>query len=125
MNEEKAVLIRLLFTPPSDAKGDKSDTAVSRGKELGLVSNEIDVSKPASRIEAVSMIGRALGIKPSDDPLPFTDLSNYTIEERRMLAALYKAGLIQGTSDTTFTPDRVLSRAELAILVERVLRKYR
>jgi len=123
--EAVTVLLRVLGMPPEDAKGDVSESAIKTGSELGLVQENINIDQPMSRLEFVIVLAKALNIEPARDPLPFRDTDNLPLEVRQILAGLYKAGLIQGTSDVTFEPDRVLTRYELAILVERVLKNFK
>lgn len=53
----------------------------------------------------------------------FTDITNKSAEMQRAIRYLASKGIINGTSDTTFSPDGSISRAEIAALLVRALGK--
>ena len=125
MDEAVTILLRLLGMPPADAKGDSSASAVDRAVQLGWIAKDADVSESVSRLQYILILAQALGVQASDASMPFTDTGDMSVLEQRILAALYKAKLIEGTSDTTFTPNSLISRYELALIIERVLKTYK
>ena len=53
----------------------------------------------------------------------FTDISNKPEEMQKSIKSLCKAGIIKGSSDTTYSPDESISRAETAALLLRMTGK--
>ncbi len=53
----------------------------------------------------------------------FTDIANKSAEMQTAIRYLASKGIINGTSETTFTPDGSISRAEIAALIVRALGK--
>ena len=53
----------------------------------------------------------------------FTDISNKSDEMQKSIKSLSKAGIIKGSSDTTYSPDESISRAETAALLLRMTGK--
>ena len=52
---------------------------------------------------------------PVPENLPFTDTNNVAV------AQAYNYGIVNGTSDTTFTPDRLVTRQEMAKILVSTL----
>ncbi|SDE28925.1 SpoIID/LytB domain protein [Paenibacillus sp. UNCCL117] len=70
-----------------------------------------------SRAEFSAMLVRALGLKASGSAA-FADVPDdawYAGE----VAAAFRAGLVLGTSDTTFSPDAKLNREQMAVMLAR------
>lgn len=74
----------------------------------------------ASRLWATVLLAKAAGLEPSDAPVPFTDAHQIPRELLGYVAAALEAGLISGYEDGSFKPNRSLSRAEMAALIERL-----
>ena len=53
----------------------------------------------------------------------FTDIANKSAEMQNAIRYLASKGIINGTSETTFSPDGSISRAEIAALIVRALGK--
>jgi hypothetical protein len=53
----------------------------------------------------------------------FSDIQNKSLEMREAISVLATKGIISGTSETRFSPDASISRAEIAALVVRTLSK--
>jgi hypothetical protein len=51
----------------------------------------------------------------------FTDIKNSPIEVQNAIKALASKGIIKGTSETEFSPDSPITRAEIAALIVRIL----
>ncbi|MBQ8807767.1 MAG: S-layer homology domain-containing protein [Clostridia bacterium] len=83
-----------------------------------------DITREEFAVVAVKLYERITG-KEADysiENLPFTDCStkkSYT----RYVAAAYKLGVTNGTSDTTFSPEAIITREQLATMLYRVLLK--
>ncbi|MFC4812094.1 S8 family serine peptidase [Paenibacillus sp. GCM10023250] len=70
-----------------------------------------------TRAQFAAMLTRALGL-PNVDGKPFTDVASdkwYADE----VGAAYQAGLIQGTGKGMFNPEGLITRQDLAIMLER------
>lgn len=74
-----------------------------------------------TRAEATAMIMRFLGISPVvNSDMPFIDVTR-TDWFYGNVAALYEAGIVMGDSDTTFSPQRNVTREEITVMVVRAL----
>lgn len=79
---------------------------------------------PVTRAQFVKMLVLTLGLQPSAAPTPFTDLAPdawYTT----YVSSAVRAGIVDGTTATTFAPDAPLTREQMAVLVARALRLTR
>ncbi|MDF2631176.1 MAG: hypothetical protein K0R39_5007 [Symbiobacteriaceae bacterium] len=107
------------------SKTDSDDQAMTKAKEAGLVDPNASSDRDMTRAEVARLIAAALGIAPKTvtDPAdyPFADYAGTSPEDRAILAALYELGIFRGYEDKTFRPDNVLTRAEIAILIDRIL----
>jgi len=104
------------------SKTDDPATAAKKAQEAGIASSNVDTSKPLSRLETARMLAKALGIEPKvTTELPFKDAGSLSAEDRGILAALKDLGIFKGFPDGTFGVDGVLTTAQLAILVDRIL----
>ena len=56
-----------------------------------------------------------------DNPKDFADIKNKSAEMQSAIKLLASKGIINGTSDTAFSPDATISRAEVAALIIRML----
>jgi hypothetical protein len=77
-------------------------------------------SQMATRAQCAALLVRALGMPKSDAGHAFTDVSDSAWYAGDVAAAA-KAGIIKGTSAGMFSPDQGISRAELAVMISRVL----
>ncbi len=74
-----------------------------------------------TRAEAVTMVMRFLGIAPIVDyELPFIDVAR-SDWFYGYVAAAHKAGIVMGDSETTFSPNRNVTREEITVMVTRAL----
>ncbi|MDF2631177.1 MAG: hypothetical protein K0R39_5008 [Symbiobacteriaceae bacterium] len=110
------------------AKDDTDDEAMTKMKEAGLVDIHASIERDMSRVEFARLLGKALGVEPvaitNPADFPFADFDEATPEERGILKALYDLGIFKGylvDGVRTFRPGNILTRAELAILVDRIL----
>ena len=55
-----------------------------------------------------------------DDPI-FRDIDGLPIVNYRAVAALFEMGVVEGTSDTRFSPRRPVTRAQMALFITRML----
>jgi hypothetical protein len=108
------------------AKNDDPVTALYKMKSAGLVSDFTTGDTQMNRLDAARMLALALGVEPkvivNPANYPFKDFgalhNNYDLG---ILAALYDLGVFKGYEDGTFRPEDILTTAQLAILVDRVL----
>ena len=93
--------------------------AVENGVTDGTGSNTFSPDKACTRAEIVTFLWRAAG-KPAAKSRanPFTDVSSSAYYYDAVLWAV-EAGITQGTSATTFNPDKTCSRAEAVTFLYR------
>ncbi|QNK55922.1 S-layer homology domain-containing protein [Paenibacillus sp. PAMC21692] len=84
----------------------------------GVSEQSFAPSDQTTRAEFAALLVRALGLTSSGQTTGFGDVSanDWFAEE---VAAAYEAGLIRGTSDNEFAPDKPITREELATLLVR------
>lgn len=74
-----------------------------------------------TRAEATAMVMRFLGIAPAvNAEMPFLDVSRDDWFYANV-GALYQAGIVLGDSETTFSPQRQVTREEITVMVVRAL----
>lgn len=75
------------------------------------------------RLNACVAIAKALDLKPVKDfkRNPFKDLRLLDDEDFGYLLALYEKGYIKGYPDGNFNPNKLLSRAHIAAIIEKIL----
>ena len=74
---------------------------------------------PCTRAQAVTLLWRAAGCPaPSSYKMPFTDVKSGSYYETAVLWAI-ENGIAQGTSETTFEPDAVCTRAQIVCFLFR------
>ena len=59
------------------------------------------------------------GIAAADQEPVFSDISGHWAEEA--VTEMYTYGIVKGYEDGTYGPQRVLTRAEFAVMLDRVL----
>ncbi|WP_084543911.1 5'-nucleotidase C-terminal domain-containing protein [Paenisporosarcina indica] len=88
------------------------DYLTAQGIAQGYNDSTFGVSDSIKRGDAAKMIATAVGLNSSTAPKsPFKDL-NSRVEGA--VNALYAAGIINGKTKTTFAPDELITRAEMA-----------
>lgn len=123
---EKDEFVKIEFNTSDWAK---SEVEEANGKNLiPAEMKSADFTEEVSREEfssiAVKLYEKITG-KDADystENLPFTDCekaSDYT----KYVAAAYKLGITNGTSETTFSPSQVITREQLATMLYRVVAK--
>ncbi len=96
---------------------------VTCGVQSGIIENNGSAfmpENPVSRGTAAVWIANGLGIM-TDTECAFPDVL-YAVE-REAVAAASERGLIKGYEDGTYRPGNILSRAEAAALIERLMRE--
>lgn len=96
-----------------------ADYAVSQGY---LTREQIgDLDQPMARVLVAELAAKALGVEPSSERSPFSDVDN------GYLTALYELGIITGSEEdgeTVFLPDQSITRAEISVIVWQVDRVH-
>lgn len=107
-----------LFT---DIRGHWAEEFIEQAAILNLLNGHNDGSfKPdnsLTRVQAASIIVRALGLK-TDETAPFKDMSSYAASTQAEINAAYKYNLVKG-SNGNFMPSKKVTRAQLALMIER------
>ena len=93
--------------------------AVENGVTDGTGSNTFSPDKACTRAEIVTFLWRAAGKPAAKSSVnPFTDVSSSAYYYDAVLWAV-EVGITQGTSATTFSPDKTCSRAEAVTFLFR------
>lgn len=98
---------------------------LDKAAEYDLIPNSlkgVDMTKPVTREEfaevAIRLYERTTGTAAvAATPNPFTDTNNPEILKA------YNVGITEGTSTTTFTPNALINREQVATMLSRVIRK--
>lgn len=132
------VLCRLfgweLVTPKEGSYTDNQDpaawyySAVETAYAHGAVTDQTDAFRPddaITREESAVMLMRAMGYGTiaglaQELEQPFTDVRTNS----GYIAMAYHLGVIGGTSDTTFSPDKAATREQAAVMLMRVYDSY-
>ena len=102
-------------------------TAIASGLMKGDASGStIRPDEGLNRAEAITMLQRAFPILNetnfTDKTSKFEDVSEEAWYLDTLSEAVYE-GIIQGTSETTFSPEQKLNRIEAIIMVQRLMEK--
>jgi hypothetical protein len=107
------------------SKTDTPEQSLEKAKQSGIVRQGLDAGTSFRRVDVAQLLATALGITPKvitgPKDYPFADYDTTPAEVRGILAALYELGIFKGFEDKTFRPDSVLTRSEIAVLVDRIL----
>ncbi|WP_262174269.1 5'-nucleotidase C-terminal domain-containing protein [Saccharococcus sp. Marseille-Q5394] len=114
-----ATLVASAVTPASaefkDSTGQYSDAVAyltANGIAKGLGDGYFGISETLKRGDVAVMIAKALYLDTSNvSDIPFKDVNRL---QMGAVNALYKAGILSGKSKTSFAPDDVITRVELA-----------
>ena len=100
-----------------------AEPSIKRAEELGLITENVkkDYIRALSREHycemVVNMYEKRVGDRIETISNPFTDTSNPAIIKA------YSLGVINGTSSTTFSPNRSVTREQAAVILINALRK--
>ncbi|MHB1394934.1 MAG: S-layer homology domain-containing protein [Clostridia bacterium] len=107
------------------AKNDTPEQAMAKAKEAGLVGSDVTRDRDVSRVEIARLVGKALGVEPkvitNPADFPFADFDAFSAADRGIMKALYDLGIFKGYEDHTFRPNNILTRAQIALLIDRIL----
>lgn len=83
----------------------------------GLMDSTVNPNDSITRNDMAKVIAKSLGLTPSGSvSIPFTDVM---AEHQQAVAALFEYGITKGTSATTFSGDKFVTRGQLASFIVR------
>lgn len=91
---------------------------VNKGIAYGITNNEFAPSRQVTRGEAVAMLGRSLGVNGTKQNTGFSDVGAGYFASG-FITEMVKKGVVSGYPDGTFKPNKVLTRGEMALLINR------
>ncbi|MGE5404777.1 MAG: InlB B-repeat-containing protein [Candidatus Saccharibacteria bacterium] len=143
--EFAAIVVRALGLAPGTGKNGFSDVEASKwycgyietASEYGIIQGYNKTSfgpnDVITREQAMTMIARAMRITGLKSEIKDSEISsllaNYSDQTaasdyaRTSIAACLKTGIITGRSSNTIAPKNCISRAEVAVIVQRLLQK--
>jgi hypothetical protein len=77
-------------------------------------------AKPLTRAEMATWVARAMQLTPDESALRFAD-SNAIVNHRGWIGASVKTGIISGMPNNLFVPDGLVTRAQAAAVLNRML----
>ncbi|CAM5305883.1 N-acetylmuramoyl-L-alanine amidase OS=Lysinibacillus sphaericus OX=1421 GN=LS41612_02885 PE=4 SV=1 [Lysinibacillus sphaericus] len=95
--------------------------AAARGMMKGYADGTFRPEQNITRAQAAAMLVRSLGLTTTSKA-PFTDIASYDAETQSEIAAAYAHGLVKG-SDGKFNPSQPITRAQLALMMNRAYEK--
>jgi alpha-tubulin suppressor-like RCC1 family protein len=102
--------------------GHRNYTHINALVGLGIINgysdNTFRPNNTLTRAQAAIMIVRAIGLSTEGVSSNFTDVPP-THAAYKFISAAYQAGIINGYSDGTFRPNANVTRAQIAIMVQR------
>ena len=91
----------------------------------GTTETTYSPSRPVTRRQMALFLTRLLGVigVPAPDPVDpgFTDLGGVEEEARSAVARLFSHGITKGTTETTYSPGRPVTRRQMALFLTRLL----
>ena len=93
--------------------------AVERGVTEGTDETHFSPDAACTRAQAVTFLWRAAGSpEPKGTEMPFTDVAAGSYYEKAVSWAV-ENGIVKGTSETTFSPDKTVTRAQAVAFLYR------
>lgn len=95
---------------------------VNKGWMIGASDTQFMPDSPVTRAQAAVILVRALGINTAADQgqTTFTDTADHWA--RTEIETARKYGLVEGTGAGRFEPDATLTREQMAVLLDRIIR---
>jgi len=130
-NAATQLLAKITYAVPAGVAADTYELGIenlSLSKDFGEIfvesaaataSLEILPAPGITRAELAVLIAEKFGLEPTGAEHPFTDLGDCTDAEYDAIIALYQAGIVSGTSATTFDPDGVVYGKAAATAIYR------
>lgn len=94
--------------------------AAKHGLASGFPDSTFHPDAPMSRAETAAFLTRAYSLIKGQQPVTLTDTAKHWAAAPILIMS--SNGLIGGYSDSTFRPDRSVTRAEFAVFMSRVIR---
>jgi hypothetical protein len=96
---------------------------VLKAAQKGIIKlNRFHSGVQASRAQTAVMIAKALGLKPADtSTIVFKDSILISQEDIGYIMVLYQEGIITGSPNGNFNPNKAITRAEMAAILQRLL----
>ncbi|GEM_PF-370360 len=108
-----------------DIKNHWATEFIQKAAETGILKGYADGTfrpeQNITRAQAAAMLVRSLGLT-TEDKAPFIDIASYDAETQAEIAAAYAHGLVKG-SDGKFNPSQPITRAQLALMINRAYDK--
>lgn len=137
--EAAITVIRLLGLERSNQRVDLDEQDRAETPEWGLEAvliglqhgfleggkGKLQPNKPLTRLEAAVLLVKAAGLSAEAEAkagaaLPFKDTQKLNITAKGYLAIAMEKGFIQGMGDNSFQPEKPVTRAEWATMLDRV-----
>lgn len=104
-------------------------SAEKAGLLEGIYSGSLGVGEPISREDMATIASRALdkkniSLKETKDAIVFSDDGNIAEYAKEPVYKMYKAGIINGVTETTFEPEASCTRAMAAKVLSGLLNYY-
>jgi len=107
------------------SKNDTPEEALQKAKDAGFVENTATQEEDLSRLGVAKMLAKALGLTvtpvTSRAGFPFNEFDNLSPEERGILKVLFDRGIFRGFPNGSFQPSGTLTKAQIALLVDRLI----
>ncbi|ARF17362.1 S-layer homology domain-containing protein [Sporosarcina ureae] len=97
---------------------DVIEVAAMKGIVSGYADQTFRPDTSLTRAQAMSIIVRALDLKPTSTKWAFTDLAYYADSTKMDIQAAYDHGLVSGVNGH-FMPNKPITRAQLALVLSR------
>lgn len=94
-------------------------TAYLNGWMEGVSSTVFSPNAPLTRAQAAAILVRLAGLMPAKSSSPFADCTGHWAEAYMDTAKKY--GIVSGTGGNAFEPDRSVTRAEMAVMLNNML----
>ncbi|MDO4280389.1 MAG: S-layer homology domain-containing protein [Peptococcaceae bacterium] len=100
--------------------------ALQMGTFVGVGDGKLNPDANITRQEALAVLARAFAIDDADaDALDkFTDADDVSAWAQKTVAAMVKAGYINGYEDGTLNPKGTITRAEFAAIMDNIAKDY-
>lgn len=98
--------------------------AAARASYKGIIKlNRFHSAVQCSRAQTAVMLAKALGLEPEEtSEIPFQDGVLISPEDIGYIMALYRKGIIVGSSNGNFNPNSAVTRAQMACMLEQALK---
>lgn len=107
----------------TDTVGHWGESYIIRAAQMGLFMGYPDgrfgPDDKVTRAQFVTVLWRAAGSPDPAEEHPFTDIADQIAEFQTAIRWAYGSGAVKGTSDTTFSPENVLTRQEALTILHR------